>query len=67
MIWGSEFGYLQRQLIAYEKKKKNEGNFLRGKTAQYLKWRNPHNCPWIKIFFYQAMDTVKLRNKKWCL
>lgn len=37
MIWGSEFGYLQRQLIAYEKKKKNEGNFLRGKTAQYLK------------------------------
>ena len=38
MIWGSEFGYLQRQLIAYaKKKKKNEGNFLRGKTAQYLK------------------------------
>jgi len=36
MIWGSEFGYLQRQLIVYAKKK-NEGSFLRGKTAQYLK------------------------------
>lgn len=37
MIWGSEFEYLQRQLIAYAKKKKNEDSFLRGKAAQYLK------------------------------
>ena len=38
MIWGSEFEYLQRQLIAYaKKKKKNEDSFLRGKAAQYLK------------------------------
>lgn len=35
MIWGYEFGYLRRQLIAYAKK--NEGSFLRGKAAQYLK------------------------------